>query len=106
MKKIIDFIISLIYPKTAHEKRSEYLKKYGYPDETKTFSDSYGTIVNIIGKNKLKKIINNPVMKRISKEISQKGYSCPESWKYDDNKRINKRKDKIINIKKNNKWQN
>ena len=79
------FIIVLCFAgdfegKTIKEQEEDYLEKYGYPEHTVIFSDSRGRISKIIGKNVYKKAMKDPVMKRILKEISEKGYSYPENW--------------------------
>lgn len=66
--------------KTVHEQKKEYLEKNDYPEKTVTFGDSQGRLGCIIGKEQYRKIVDHPTMKRIRKEIDEKGSSCPELW--------------------------
>lgn len=47
MKKLLDLILG----KSVDEQESDYIKKYGYPSETKVFVDYRGRMSQIIGSN-------------------------------------------------------
>lgn len=48
-RKMIKYILDLIYPKSVHEKEEEYIKKNGYPKETVVFTDHYGRMSQLVG---------------------------------------------------------
>lgn len=60
---------------SARTTKQRYIEKFGYPTEDVTFSDYYGRMIRIIGSNTYQQAINSPVMKKIAKEIEEKG-SC------------------------------
>ena len=45
MKKLLD----LLFGKSVDEQEEDYVKKYGYPKETKVFVDSQGRMSQIVG---------------------------------------------------------
>ena len=51
VNKLIKNILNFFIPLTVDEQIENYIKKNGYPDEDVIFSDSWGRMSKIIGKN-------------------------------------------------------
>lgn len=59
MKKLLD----LLFEKSVDEQEKYYIKKYGYPKETKIFVDSQGRMSQIIGSDVI--LINCEIIDKI-----------------------------------------
>ena len=62
MKKLLN----LLFVKSVDEQEKEYVKKYGYPKETKIFVDSQGRMSQIVGSDVI--IRNCKLMDKIFRE--------------------------------------
>jgi|GEM_PF-6770371 len=72
--KILKFILDILIDKSVDEQEQEYLKKYGYPDESVIFTDRRGRISRLIGKNEFIEVANSDWYKKIEAGIKEKGY--------------------------------
>ena len=59
---------TVLYSEDAFQ---SYIKKNGYPKESVTFSDSYGRIGKIAGINTYKRLLDDPAIQRMRKQIEE-----------------------------------
>lgn len=55
--KILKFILDIFISKSVDEQEQDYIRKYGYPDESVVFSDSMGRVSQLIGRKTFIKAI-------------------------------------------------